>query len=80
MGKERLNQIIHNINQDKAYILLILLLFVLILSTALASDAEKQELEQNYEQQLTDCGCIQTQPYSYQYNIGDDLNEERNRP
>ena len=66
--------IIRTLIKDKVYIIIMLILFILILATALNSQAIIGNIEQQHRTELADCGCIPTTPYQHTPTLSDTWN------
>jgi len=71
MDRERINEYIRSILKDKYYIIIILILVLLIFATALAAHTEKKAIEKHYQNEMNKCGCVEIEPYNFEYNIGE---------
>ena len=64
----KLNNIIDWIKKDFIIIVAMLFIFLLILALAYTAELEKENIKEEYEQQLKDCGCIEYEPYKVEPN------------
>ena len=66
--------IIRTLIKDQAYIYIMLLLFILLIATALNGQAQIDRQEEQHRTELADCGCIPTTPYQHTPTLSDTWN------